>query len=126
MSFGQQLRTTAILAAETDLTQLVVPALARALSAASRQERPRCGGYFRAECSQTQKASRRTSREEHFHDLERLPQSSNEFYGTNEDAALWAPVLAVCRSVDAVVSDMGRPRMNFVRRSSTDCSPGAT
>ena len=126
LSFGQQLRTTAILAAETDLSRLVVPSLARALSAGSRKERPSNGGYFRAECSQTQKASRRTFREAHFQSLKRLPQNSDECHGANEDVVLWAPVLAVCRSVDAVVSGTGRPRMNFVRRRSNGCLAGAT
>ncbi|CAM9452377.1 unnamed protein product [Laminaria digitata] len=127
MLFAQQLRNTAILAAETDLSRLVVPALARALSAASRQEGPSDGGHFRTGRSQTQKASRQAFREAHLHGLERLPQSTNACHGPSEDDVVrWAPVLAVCRSVDAVVSGMGRPRMNFVRRNSTECLAGAT
>lgn len=125
-SFGQQLRTTALLAAETDLSRVVVPCLARAISAASQHELASGGVLVHSEGSHTHKTPRRTFREAHFNGLERLPRNPRECDRRNEDVALWAPVLAVCRSVDAVVSGVGRPRMNFTRRSSTDFVAGGS
>lgn len=137
--FAQELRTTSILAAETDVSRLVIPALARQLSHACLRKCPPDQASsvpvdqmdVQQHCQQTAKAvaqSRVVSGQgAHNVDVECLlrervsnrPGHAGKGAGCDEkrDEALWAPALAVFRAVDAVLSGGGRPRMGFVHRS---------
>lgn len=136
--FARQLRTTSVLAAETDISRLVFPALARELSHACRRQRSaeKAPVIPAMEVQQQQQAGMegaqgrfRTGRGER-HGIDAIPKwpvpaGEERRCGITSDKtrveALWAPVLAVFRAVDAVLSGGGRPRLSFVRRSTTAC-----
>lgn len=142
--FARQLRTTSVLAAETDISRIVFPALARELSHACRRQRSaeKIPVVPAMEVQQQQQAGIEDAQgrikagraERHVIDTESLreavpkrlvPAGEERRCGLTsdetKDEALWAPVLAVFRAVDAILSGGGRPRLSFVRRSTTAC-----
>lgn len=129
-SFSHQLRAIVILAAEADVSCLVIPALARALAQASGQERPPDPRIFPLNRGQPQEGRRHSCSDDKLRDLERLRErvprvvDERRWHSAvremeDRDNA-WAPVLAVFRATDAILCGSGRPRLSFVRPRSVD------
>lgn len=138
--FAQQLRTTAILAAETDVSRLVIPTLARELSQAAQASIQNSAPHFATKQVGAQHQVQQTVEEVPHARMtgrggvldadveclrERVPKrpasaGKRPSYGVGDDVKreedLWAPVLAVFRAVDAVLSGGGRSRISFVHR----------
>lgn len=143
--FAQQLRTTSILAAETNVSRLVIPTLARELShvaQASVQERPpdtatrfatnmkQVGVQQKCRTAGDMARARISGRGGVLEaDVECLrkrvanrvaPARKTACFDVGDDdkkeEELWAPALAVFRAVDAVLSGGGRSRISFVHR----------
>ncbi|CAM9586348.1 unnamed protein product [Ectocarpus sp. 12 AP-2014] len=145
--FARQLRNNSVLAAETDISRLVVPALARELSHACRRQRSAEKPPVIPAVEVQQQQQQQQVGIEDAHDIFKTGRSERD--GNNpeslreavpkwrvpageerrcgltsdetRDKARWAPVLAVFRAVDAVLSGGGRPRLSFVHRSVTAC-----
>lgn len=142
--FAQQLRTATVLAAETDVARLVIPALAGELSRARLQKCPldqasrkhadnqvdvQQQGQQMSTKEVAQAHVTKSRRDGHKVDVECLrertwkrpvPPGNGVGGGVcnnekKEEEEWWAPPLAVFRAVDAVLSGGGRPRMSFVR-----------
>lgn len=144
LGFAETLRATSILAAETDVSHMVAPPLARALTQAlaltqaSAKLNPRWADHALSGGRHVANRKPQTQglrREESGHgspglnDLERLREKIAEprvghgsvglgggYTVPDVSGDAWAPVLAVYRAVDAVLAGGGRPRISFVRR----------
>ena len=142
--FAQQLRTAALLAAETDVSTIVLPVLARALLHARQRERPphiktstinsglmrtpaedRLGGMNWQNLGQVrQQVPERTA----WGKEDKGCHRENE--GNAAGEVIWAPTLAVFRAVEAILCGGGRPRTTFVcpksdwtANLSSECNP---
>lgn len=108
--FAEQLRNRAVLAAERDVSRIVLPLLERALSYSHLQKWPSHLNPNTSNIGQVQ--SERKAEEVAYWEG---ANGRRNHEATRAEGMVWAPKLAVFRAVDAVLGGEGRPRITFVR-----------